>query len=220
MDPTPPADCCPLVSVCQEFDFDVSDGGFSILNCGGASVWEWGESDQDPDVDCDDEAVTNVLGTVLNSTTYEYSGEAAVIGPVAITADCTCMELCHYYHMEGFYDGGNVKVSTDGGTTWDLVIPASFYDAQDEFMCLDTKCIRGELAYSDEHQAMEYKSDCFDLSEFVGQSVLVGFFFGSDETWTGLFAHQATSGGRRRVPASRPDPLLPVRPGPQCSRLL
>ena len=90
------------------------------------------------------------------------------------------MELCHYYNIEDSYDGGNVKVSTDGGSSWDLLVSASFYDAQDEFLSLDAACIRGELAYSYDYNPLEFRTDCFDLSSYAGEDVLVGFFFGSD----------------------------------------
>jgi hypothetical protein len=180
VDDTPPDDCCPLLSVCQEFDFNASDGGFSTLNCGGASVWEWGPSTLDPAVDCQDEGVTNVLGTVLNDVTPNYAGEAAVIGPVSITTECSCMELCHYYDIEKPYDGGSVKVSADGGSNWDLLVPASFYDDQDMFLSLDTACLMGELAYSYAYHPLQFRTDCFDLSSYAGEDVLVGFFFGSD----------------------------------------
>ncbi len=40
VDSAPPEDCCPLVSICHEFDFDVSNGGFTTTSCGGVPVWE------------------------------------------------------------------------------------------------------------------------------------------------------------------------------------
>ncbi len=180
VDTSPPEDCCPLLSVCQEFDFGPSAQNVAMTSCGGSPVWGWGTSGYDPPLDCDSLAITNVLKTGSGGVTPDNAGEIAVLGPVSITPECSCMELCHYYNMEDSYDGGNVKVSTDGGTTWQLVVPASFYDAQDEFLDLATSCIPGELAYSSEDQPFEFRTDCFDLSRFSGHDVLVGFFFGSD----------------------------------------
>jgi hypothetical protein len=53
-------------------------------------------SSLDPAVNCQEEAVTNVLGTILNGVTPNYAGEAALLGPVSIIPECSCMELCHY----------------------------------------------------------------------------------------------------------------------------
>ncbi len=103
-----------------------------------------------------------------------------MLGPVSITSECSCMEICHYYDIEYSYDGGNVKASTDGGSTWDLLVPASYYDGRMEFLALDNACAMGELVYSDEHQPFQFRTDCFDLSGYAGEDVLIGFFFGSD----------------------------------------
>jgi hypothetical protein len=93
------------------------------------------------------------------------------------------MEICHYYDTEYSYDGGNVKASTDGGSTWDLLVPSSYYDAREEFLDLFTACVKGELACSDGDQPFQFRTDCFDLSGYAGGDVLIGFFFGSDASW-------------------------------------
>ncbi len=114
---TPEPHCCPVLDACYTFDFGASSNGFTTQACGGAAVWQWGESGLVPGTDCGGQPVTNVLGTILDDVYPSNAGEAAVIGPVSVTADCACMELCHYYEIEEGWDGGNVKISADGGST-------------------------------------------------------------------------------------------------------
>jgi len=173
--------CCPVVDPCYTFDFSDSDHGFSTLSCGGNPVWEWGTADDDiPLIDCDGEPVTQVLATDVDEPYVGGAGEAAVIGPVEITSECTCMDLVHYYEAEEFYDGGNVKVSSDGGATWELVHPAGRYDG---FIGYDeiypTACVAEQPVFASDFST-GFVRDCFDLSPYIGESVLIGFFFDSD----------------------------------------
>jgi hypothetical protein len=153
-----------------------------------------------PTVACDDVPITNLLGTVLAGDYDPSSGEIAVIGPFNIKPCCYCMELCHWYDIETTFDGGNVKVSTDGGATWQLVNPTGGYpgatnDWQD--------CIPDEPAYTGHNLAASgFVRDCFDLSNFAGMDVMVGFFFGSDSSvqypgwyikWVKFGSEQASS---------------------------
>jgi hypothetical protein len=176
--------CCPVEDACYAFDFSDSDHGFSTVSCGGNSVWEWGTPNAYvPLVDSDGEPVTTVLATDLEETYASSAGEVAVIGPVEITSDCTCMEMMHFYEIEESYDGGNVKVSTDGGATWELVHPADRYDV---FITLyddghPTPCTSEEPVFASDSSS-GFVRDCFDLSPYVGESVLIGFFFGSDSS--------------------------------------
>jgi hypothetical protein len=173
--PVPP--CCPFPDACCWLDFNVEHCNLVMLPCGGAPVWEWGVPVGIPEVGCDDVVITKVLGTVLAGDYYTDSGEIAMIGPFAITDDCWCLELCHFYDTEAGYDGGNVKASTDGGTSWELITPARGYD-QDAYTA--PMCIPGEPVFSGHQFNTEFLRDCFDLRDYIGQSVWIGFFFGSD----------------------------------------
>jgi hypothetical protein len=95
-----------------------------------------------------------------------------------VTAECSCLGICHFYVTESGYDGGNVKVSTDDGSTWDLVHPHGGYD---DVLDSDTnvaECVADEEVFTG--YTSDYRHDCFDLSAYVGQEIKVGFFFGSD----------------------------------------
>jgi len=184
----PEEPCCPSIYVCYVEDFNISGCGFYTEDCGGpgSCFWEWGQPVFDlgsyygpvPDVACDGVAVTNLLATDLDAY-YGNCGERAIIGPYDITESCWCMELCHYYDTEPDYDGGNVKVSADGGATWSLVYPARGYDLTANG---SPPCVALEPVFSGHNVASAgaFVRDCFDLSQYVGQTIMIAFDFGGD----------------------------------------
>jgi hypothetical protein len=178
--PTPP--CCPFEFARYFIDFNLDDGSFWTAPCGGSPVWEWAAV-SNPDVPataCEDVPVTHTLGTIVNGDYGNNAGETAVVGPFYIDQYCTCLELCHFYDTEFSYDGGNVKLSTDGGATWALITPSRPYD--DNALYSFNPCAPGEPGFSGHGSATFFHQDCFDISAFVGTDILVGFFFGSDNS--------------------------------------
>ena len=128
-----------------------------------------------PSTACDDVSVTKLLGTVIGGDYPNYAGHRAVVGPVEITGQTWCVELCHFYNIETRYDGGNVKISTDGGSTWSLITPQAGYPNTANS---DPECVPSEPVFTGDSNA--FIRDCFDLSGYKGRSVLIGFDFGSD----------------------------------------
>lgn len=191
--------CCPTPYHCYVIDYNDVDA-FTTLPCNGAAVWQWGPCGLPPDVACDDVPVTNLLGTIIGANYPVSAGEIAVAGPffISVAEHCYCMELCHYYDIETNWDGGNVKVSTDGGATWTLVYPASGYPGSTNTSPL---CIPSEPAYTG-HPPFAFIRDCFDLSDFDGAEILVGFFFGSDSsvTYPGWYIKWLKIGGEQFTP--------------------
>lgn len=177
--PVPP--CCPFEYVKHLIDFNVWDGGFMVLPCGGTPVWQWGPltNPEVPTVACDDVPVTNILGTNIPGDYPASSGEIAMIGPYMIDEYSTCLELCHFYDTENRFDGGNLKISTDGGATWILATPSRLYDAVTYSSCL---CLPLENAFTGHQFSTMFLRDCFDLSGYIGTEIWIGFFFGSDSS--------------------------------------
>ncbi len=181
----PEPHCCPVLDACYVFDFNASSAGLVTELCGGTAVWEWGETDEEiPTLDCAGGEITNILGTVLTGNYLNNAGQIVRLGPVAITVDCACLELCHYYDIEED-DGGSVKISTDGGSTWDTIFPQSNYDGFTKTFPSDeaAMCLAGEPVFTDT-PPFEFQWDCFDLSPYIGESVTVGLFFGANESTT------------------------------------
>jgi hypothetical protein len=170
---------CPFQYPCYVVDFNQSDGGFKSQVCGlGPIPWQWGVPTGIPALACDGVPVTHVLGTVLAGTYPVSKGEGAVIGPFDITPRCTTLELCHFYDTESGYDGGNVKVSTDAGATWQLITPIGGYDGILTSTYYIPECVAQEAVFYG--TSTTFVRDCFDISDYVGDNILVGFFFGSE----------------------------------------
>jgi hypothetical protein len=202
--PVPP--CCPFPYACYVADFNTCMVTVDYVACEGAPVWEYDTSTIAPEIACDGVPVTTILGTILNDNYVINAGEVAVVYAnfmyepfhVSVDAHCACMELCHWYDIETSYDGGNVKVSTDGGLTWELIHPADGYPGATNAWPL---CIPNEPAFTG-HPPFEFRRDCFDLSMYDGQDILIGFFFGSDGsvTYPGWYIKWVKIGGPTCTP--------------------
>ncbi|MCK4511620.1 hypothetical protein KAW64_07775 [bacterium] len=181
--PVIPEPCCPCDYYRYVVDFNEYDNGWYSVECGiGPIPWEWGVPVGIPSVACDDVPVTHVLATVLAGDYPVQKGEGAVVGPFEITPDCHCLELCHYYDIESGFDGGNVKVSWDGGATWQLIYPFRGYDDILDSSSFIAECTWGEEVFCGSSGI--FIRDCFDLTAYASQTLLVGFFFGSDSSVT------------------------------------
>jgi hypothetical protein len=173
--------CCPFPQNCYFLDFNQSPNGWTSLACGlGPVPWAWGVPTGIPTVACDAVPVTNVLVTGLAGNYPVSKGEAAVVGPFQIFNGCKCLELCHYYYMEG-YDGGNVRVSTDNGATWTRIAPAGGYPGVISSYSTSTQClVATEPCFNG--NSTTFVRSCFDITQYQGQTILVGFFFGADSS--------------------------------------
>jgi len=85
---------------------------------------------------------TNLIGA------YESSAYATLTSPVFDISDMASpiMQINHWYQIESYYDGGNVKISTDGGATWVILLPEEDYP--EDIVFTGNAGIPGEVAYS------------------------------------------------------------------------
>jgi len=180
---TPP--CGPFEYTCYVYDFNV-DPPMNYIDCGlGPNPWMWGYEPDIPQIACDDVPVTNILGTIVPGPYPISVGGIATVGSYEITDDCACLELCHFYNTEPNYDGGNVKVSVDGGATWTLITPYGGYPGINTSTYYQCECVWNEPFFTGD--SITFVKDFFDLSDFIGQTIDVGFFFGSESYDTSEF---------------------------------
>jgi parallel beta-helix repeat protein len=152
-------------------DFDVNDGGYTS---GGTGCWEWGNpTDPDgPDTCCSE---PYCWGTILAGDYPTYACCYLDTPPIDLVGPAT-MTFCNWWDTENAYDGGNVKISTDGGSTWSLLTPLTGYPSTTNS---SNACIPLEPAYSGHTQGY-WETQEFDLTPYAGTMSIVRFAFGSD----------------------------------------
>jgi len=105
--------------------FEYNNGGYT-----GAGNWQWGIPTSGPSGAY---FGARVWGTILGGN-YDNSRDDALISPqIHVHSPAAALEFYHWYYMEDNYDGGNVSISTDGGTSWTLITPAGGYPDSDVY---------------------------------------------------------------------------------------
>ncbi|MBM3308552.1 MAG: hypothetical protein FJY74_09525 [Candidatus Eisenbacteria bacterium] len=200
--PPPPTPCCPFPFTCATLDYNLGPNGFQTVPCGGVPApWQWGVPVGIPMVACDGVPVTHVLATNLAGAYPVSFGESVIVGTFPITPSCHCIELCHFYDFETNWDGGNVKVSADGGQTWTLVYPFGGYDGKNTSTYYPCGCVWQEDMFTG--TSTTFVRDCFNLVDFIGQTVIVRLDAGSDSYSTsdlGWYVKWIKLGGEEQSP--------------------
>jgi hypothetical protein len=149
-------------------DFEDDNGGFT-----GTGEWGWGNPSTGAHSGSSawDVALNGQYGNGCNSllTSEEYT-----IG------SNSQLNFWHVYATESSWDGGNVKISTNGGTTWSILTPDGGYPMAS--ISTGNACIPGEPGYSG---TSNWAQAIFDLSDYAGQTVCFRWSFGSDGSVTG-----------------------------------
>jgi len=179
--PEEPGSFCNFVSICYDWDFEMSDHGFVPAPCGdtGTPVWQYGLETTIPG------APGNVWGTILNGDYLASSGEGLLSPVFTVSESCNWMEIKHYVYTEGYltgsgniYDGGNVTVD-------EIVIPP--IEGYDGLVNVGLQaCVDDEEVFAGDVTAgvpnRTWGTSCFDLSQFMGMTIQVRFDFGSDSS--------------------------------------
>jgi hypothetical protein len=144
-------------------DFEASDGGFTA-----SAGWAWG-SDSVPGA----ASGTKVWGTALNGNYADGVQWTLESGSLVVPAGANAeLRFSQWYAIESGYDGGNIKVSADGGA-FIRVTPAPDYNDQTITAFGDTPGFTGSAGW---HEVV------VDLSPYSGQSVVIRWTLGTDST--------------------------------------
>ncbi|MCK4359933.1 MAG: carboxypeptidase regulatory-like domain-containing protein, partial [Candidatus Cloacimonetes bacterium] len=149
-------------------DFEADDGGFV-----GTGEWQWGIPTSGPGNAHSGVKLwaTNLSGNYMNNANYTLdSPETEIVDPI--------FAFWHYYDIESYYDGGNIKISTDGGATWTLIYPEGGYP--EDAASSANAGIPGEPCYSGNSGG--WVLAVFDVSAYVGEIVYFRWHFGSDSS--------------------------------------
>lgn len=185
-------DACTLPYVFYDWDFNVSNQGFTTTTCdptGGTAVWAWGL-----------ESVVagspgNVWATVLNGNYLNNSGAGLLSPAFVVSPHSYLLEVTHYVHIETNFDGCNVSVN---GT---VITPTNGYPATiSTSTAYYAFCVNGEPGWTGNGfsgPSQVWIPQCFDLSAYMGQMIQVEFDFGSDSsvTYPGWYLARVKVGG-------------------------
>ncbi len=148
-------------------DFEQNDGGFVSNNSSG---WQWGEPSAGG---ITAHSGINCWATVLDGYYGVDNADWTLDSPEFAITGSGYLTFWHYYEFEGsstLWDGGNVKISTNGGTTFSLITPVGGYSGN--ISGLGEEGFGGSI---DEWEQVE-----FDLSGYSGDNAILRWHFGSD----------------------------------------
>ncbi|MCD6101650.1 MAG: choice-of-anchor J domain-containing protein, partial [Candidatus Cloacimonetes bacterium] len=149
-------------------NFELDDGGYTSNNPSG---WQWGHATAGPPSAHSGE---NLWGTVLNGNYIDNASWTLDTPDVTLTSAVSTLMFYHWYNTENSWDGGNVKISTDGGTTWTVIIPEGGYP-DDSIVGLG-----GEPGYT--ANSGGWVVAVFDLADYIGETVQLRWDFGTDSS--------------------------------------
>ncbi|MEF3694441.1 MAG: C25 family cysteine peptidase [Candidatus Cloacimonadota bacterium] len=145
-------------------DFEGDNGSFYATPEAGG--WEWGGSSY-----AGAHSGVAVWGTRLNSN-YLPNQNLTLVSPDIYIGQNYVLEFWHRYAFESMYDGGNVKISTNNGSTWTLLQPEGGYPASNVVAL-------GEPGFSSTLPSWSLAR--FSLSAYSNQNVRFKWTMASDQ---------------------------------------
>ncbi|MDD3049889.1 MAG: carboxypeptidase regulatory-like domain-containing protein [Candidatus Cloacimonetes bacterium] len=145
------------------FDFEENDGDF-IPN----GMWQWGTDNNSA------YSGSNVWATTL-SANYENSCNITLDSPEIRIGINSVLSFYHWRNIETNWDGGNIKISVDGGQNWEILIPEGEYNGTAN---TSNAAIPGEPCYTGTFE--EWQLAVFDLSTYENTDAIFRWHFGSD----------------------------------------
>jgi len=123
----------------------------------------------------------NCWATNLNGV-YDNTAYASLTSPVFNISDLSnpMLQINHWYQIESYWDGGNVKMSADSGATWSILLPEEDYP--EDAVYTGNTGIPGEQAYSGTLNGNFWHTVQFTIDSLSDADTLVQFRFdfGSD----------------------------------------
>ena len=161
-------------------DFEDTNGGYTHGDGpgpGSIDDWEWGEPTYGPS---SAHSGSHVWATNLDSD--HSNGADGVLDSIEVDlnmfAPSPQISFWHWYDHTT-YDCGNVKISTDGGITWELITPNEGYPGT---ASSGNQGIPNEPAFTDISSGWEQVT--FNLSNYEGELVKIRWHFGSTSSST------------------------------------
>jgi len=163
--------------ICRETyanNFESSNGNFSS-----SSGWQWGAPSLGPS---SAHSGTNLWATVLGDSYSNNVNWKLISSEFYAASDNPQLKFWQWYDMEKSsyypgraYDGGNLKISTDSGNTWNLIRPVGGYNAVGY---TSNAGIPSESCFSG--VGTTWSEVTYDLPVISGQEFYICWHFGSD----------------------------------------
>lgn len=144
-------------------DFENTDGAFVSLPANNA--WQWGT-----DSSTGAHSGTKVWGTLLNQQ-YPNNVSWTLTSPNVYIGGNFVLEFWQWFDSELNYDGGNVKISTNNGSSWTLLYPEGGYTQQNVSALNGPGFAGNSGGWTQAH---------FNLSAYPNQNVRFRWTFASD----------------------------------------
>ena len=145
----------------ESFEYD--NGGYA-----GSGNWQWGEPTAGPPGAY---YGTRVWGTILTGDYQNNRNDYLVSSPMHIYSSDAVLEFYQWYNIEDYYDGGNVQISTNNGTTWTLITPEGGYPSSNIYAL-------NQAGYT--NTSGGWVQARFDLTSYADRDVLFRWRFASD----------------------------------------
>ena len=148
------------------WDFEQNDGGFTSNDPSG---WQWGEPSAGGITAYSGIKVwaTNLSGFYVDNAHWYLDSPAIQLG------NNPMLEFYHLYNFEAgttMWDGGNVSISTNGGSSFGLLTPVGGYDGNISAL--------GEQGYGGTRD--EWTLAQFSLESYKNQEIVLRWHFASD----------------------------------------
>ncbi|MCP4583887.1 MAG: T9SS type A sorting domain-containing protein [candidate division Zixibacteria bacterium] len=146
--------------------FEYNDGGWT-----GQGAWQWGQPTSGPGGAYDG---LSLWGTILGGDYPNNANDGLMTTYYTITNSGAYISFWHWYDIESGYDGGNLKITTDGGVTWDILEPDGGYPES------NIDALNGEAGYSGSSGG--WQEAVFNLGAYEDETAKIEFHFGADYT--------------------------------------
>ncbi|MDH5683098.1 MAG: T9SS type A sorting domain-containing protein [candidate division WOR-3 bacterium] len=145
--------------------FDSSNGNYVPIP--GSGAWQW-------------DSVAGYWVTGISGYQPNANWKLNSVNFYALV-DTPVLAYRHWYEIESYGDGYNVKYSTDNGTTWNLVHALPGYgQPYDQIVSSTNSGIPGESAYS--RLDRTWRLNWMQIPVLSGDSFIIRWHFGSDQS--------------------------------------
>ena len=158
-------------------DFENDDGGYLVTG----GNWEWGLPVNGPS---SAHSGQNVWATNLDGNYASGADARLETGSIDLTKvlqpELSLWQWFSFEPREANYDGGNVKVSCDGGP-FQIIEPEGGYEG---IIASNNSGIPGEPGFCSNQEGRLWHRRTYDLDQFSGHEIVIRFHMGSNGRYT------------------------------------